>query len=39
VQAKSQGQWFFFFWKKTISDHHVKQILAPLKGLTDEENM
>jgi hypothetical protein len=25
--------------KKTISDHHVRQILAPLKGLTEKESI
>jgi len=27
------------FLDKTISDHHVKQILAQLMGLTEEENV
>jgi hypothetical protein len=27
------------FLDKTISDHHVKQILAQLTGLTGEENV
>jgi len=27
------------FLEKTISDHHVKQILAQLTGLTEEENI
>jgi hypothetical protein len=37
VQAKLWGKWFF--GENYISDHHVKQILAQLTGLTEEENI